>query len=57
MVLSGVAVVGAIAASFLPETLHQKLPESIEEASHLGKSSKDIELTTKERPAHDATTS
>lgn len=30
-------MLGAIAATFLPETLHQKLPETLAEAHNFGK--------------------
>jgi hypothetical protein len=33
-------VLGAICASLLPETLNQKLPETVQDASHFGKDQK-----------------
>lgn len=36
LIIGALAVIGAIAALFLPETLHQKLPETLAEAQRFG---------------------
>ena len=38
--MSLIAIMGAISASFLPETLRQHLPETIEDAENFGKGNK-----------------
>lgn len=38
MILFGLFVIGNIVALFLPETLHQKLPETLRDAEKFGKS-------------------
>lgn len=40
MIISGLTLVGVIAASFLPETLHQKLANTLQEAQKFGKHQK-----------------
>ena len=37
MIISGLTLVGFIAALFLPETLHQKLANTLQEAQKFGK--------------------
>ena len=46
VLLAGMSIMGGIAASFLPETLNQKLPESLEEAEQLGRKANDVEMVT-----------
>ena len=47
LLLAGISIMGCIAASFLPETLNQKLPESLEEADQLGRKPKQVEMVTR----------
>jgi hypothetical protein len=40
IVLGSVAVLATVTASFLPETLHKKLPENIKDAKYFGNNQK-----------------
>ena len=40
MTLGGLSIIGMAASAFLPETLNQKLPETLEDASNFGKDDK-----------------
>ncbi|XP_046383064.1 organic cation transporter protein-like isoform X2 [Ischnura elegans] len=45
--IAGLGIIGAVTASFLPETLDQQLPETLEEAKAFGKDQKYWSIVTK----------
>jgi hypothetical protein len=47
------AVIGGISAAVLPETLHQNLPETLEDANRFGKTHKFWSLLPKEKMKED----
>ncbi|CAO1419238.1 unnamed protein product [Diamesa serratosioi] len=52
MIISGLTLVGFIAALFLPETLHQKLANTLQEAQKFGKDQKFWSLPHKKQSPH-----